>query len=142
MSLKNNFSSQLKSTVMEIIGRVTQDATVKTVKNDRQLVSFSIAINDYYKTKEGDKKKLTTYVDCAYWRSTKVADSLKKGTLVSLYGRIGANAYTNMQGDVVANLTFHVNNIQFVGSAKSNTPATQQAETTVSEPETADDLPF
>ena len=42
---------------MEIIGRLTTDAKRKTVSNDREVVSFSIAVNDSYKPKDGEMKK-------------------------------------------------------------------------------------
>ena len=53
---------------MEFVGRITKQAIVRTIKkNDRKVVSFTIAINDYYKAKDADKgTKITTYVDCAY----------------------------------------------------------------------------
>ena len=36
---------------MEITARLTGDAIVSTVKNDRQVVNFNVAINDSYKAK-------------------------------------------------------------------------------------------
>ncbi len=106
---------------MEITGRLTADATVATTKGDKQVVNFSIAINDSYKSKEtGELKEITTYIDCAYWVSTKVASWLKKGLLVQLYGRIGMSVYNNMEGKAVGSLTFHVNNIKALAFPKKN----------------------
>ncbi len=49
---------------MEIIGRVTKDATVTKLKDERQVVNFSIAMNDYYKRKGNEEAvKITTYVN-------------------------------------------------------------------------------
>jgi single-strand DNA-binding protein len=36
---------------MEITARLTGDAKISTLKNDRQVVNFSVAINDSYKSK-------------------------------------------------------------------------------------------
>ena len=36
---------------MEIIGRLTADAKVNTLKGDRKVVNFSVAINESYKAK-------------------------------------------------------------------------------------------
>ena len=36
---------------MNIIGRITRDAVVKQLKDDRKVVNFSIVINDYFKPK-------------------------------------------------------------------------------------------
>src|SRR5437868_95434 len=106
---------------MEIIARLTADAKVKTTANDRQVVSFDVAINDSYKPKGATEPiKVTTYVQCSYWVNPGIAQFLKKGTLVELYGRIGVNAYTSMQGEAKATLTFHVNNIKLHGGSKGN----------------------
>lgn len=72
---------------MNIIGRLTRDAEVRTLKNDKEVVNFSIATNDSCKNKQSKSVKQTTYFDCAYWLSTKVATLLTKGTLVELTGR-------------------------------------------------------
>lgn len=45
---------------MEITGRVTADASVQKVNNDKQVVNFSIAINDNYKPKGSTEVKEVT----------------------------------------------------------------------------------
>ncbi|MBW7891983.1 MAG: single-stranded DNA-binding protein [Chitinophagaceae bacterium] len=112
---------------MEITGRLTADATVSTTKKDRQVVNFSIAINDSYRQKDtGELKEITTYIDCAYWLSAKVTSWLRKGALVQLYGRIGMNVYNDMEGKAVGSLNFHVKDIKLLAFPKkgnSNTEA-------------------
>ena len=103
---------------MEIIGRLTADSTVKTIGEGRQVVNFSIAMNDSYKPKDGEKVEMTTYVDCSFWRDAKRAQWLKKGAMVLLAGRIGTNAYMDKEGNAVARLTFHVNEINILVFAK------------------------
>jgi single-strand DNA-binding protein len=103
---------------MEIIGRLTADSTVKKIGEDKQVVNFSIAMNDTYKPKDGEKREITTYVDCAFWRDAKRAEWLKKGAMVQLTGRIGLNAYLDREGNAVARLTFHVNDINILIFAK------------------------
>lgn len=36
---------------MEMTARLTGDAKISTLKNDKQVVNFSVAINDSYKAK-------------------------------------------------------------------------------------------
>lgn len=92
---------------MEITGRLTKDATVNKVGKDKQVVNFSIAINDSYKPKDSSEyKEIVTYIDCSYWISAKIADYLKKGTLVQLLGRIGLNIYRSSEGKPLRSLTF------------------------------------
>lgn len=106
---------------MEITARLTGDAKVTTVKNDKQVVNFNVAINDTYKAK-GTKEvtKMVTYVQCDYWVNPAMAQYLIKGTLVELQGRIGVSAYIGKEGEANASLTFHVNTIKLHGKAKTN----------------------
>lgn len=50
---------------MTIIGRITKDAVVNTLKDDRKVVNFYLAINETYKPKGGERTKVTTYCNCA-----------------------------------------------------------------------------
>jgi single-strand DNA-binding protein len=61
-----------------IVGRITQNAVINTLKNDKKVVNFSVAINDSYKTKQGERKEQTTYYNCSYWINAKIADFLPK----------------------------------------------------------------
>jgi len=130
---------------MEIIARLTADSVVKTLKDERQVVNFSVAINDSYKPKGSDQAtKLVTYVDCSYWANPGIAQYLTKGTLVELYGRIGVNAYSNLQGEAKANLRFHVNNIKLHGGSKTAAKPVEKSTPVIAGEltEPLDDLPF
>ncbi|HVW96688.1 MAG TPA: single-stranded DNA-binding protein [Mucilaginibacter sp.] len=129
---------------MEIIGRLTADASVATTKSEQQVVNFSIAINDSFKPKGSDDfKEITTYVNCAYWLNAKAASRLKKGALVQLYGRIGMNVYNNSEGNAVGSLNYHVNDFKVLAFPKSNGTAPATTAPTVSQGNgETDDLPF
>lgn len=124
---------------MVLIGRLTKDAVVTQLKDERQVVNFAIAINGSYKPKSSDKwVTVTTYVNCAYWLSPKVAERLKKGNLVEVTGRLAVSAYTTMQGEVRGTLNCHVDTIkvhqQMKGADTKLEPAKKE--------EAKDDLPF
>jgi len=101
---------------MEIIGRLTADAQVSEIKDGRKVVNFNVAVNDYYKTKAGEAHRVTEFFRCAYWISPHVAKLLTKGTLVSLYGRAGVDAYMGKNGEPKASLRFHTSQIKFLSS--------------------------
>lgn len=127
---------------MEITARLTGDAKVTTVKNDKQVVNFNVAINDNYKAKGSNEvTKIVTYVQCDYWVNPAIAQYLTKGTLVELQGRIGVNAYTGKEGDAKASLSFHVNTIKLHGKSKANDEVSSMANTAI-DTIPADDLPF
>jgi len=128
---------------MEITGRVTADASVQKVNGDKQVVNFSIAINDTYKPKGSTEvKEVTTYINCSYWLNANTAQWLKKGTLIQLFGRIGLNVYNNSEGVAVGTLTFHTNNIKILVFPKKE--ETAKASSAVKEKKTkkAQDVPF
>lgn len=130
---------------MEIIGRITADATVSETKAGKKVVNFSIAINDTYKTKgSSEVTKLVTYVNCSYWINPGVAQYLTKGTLVECAGRIGANAWTNKEGEVKASLTFNSSRIKLHGGGnKANVETVSPVTTSPAVlAEATDDLPF
>lgn len=123
---------------MELTGRITANATVNTLKGERRVVRFSIAINDSYKPKGSEEwKKLTTYVNCSYWLREGIAKYLTKGTLVEVQGRISVSAWMNKEGEAKGSLDFHVNSIKLHGKG---TTETVPAPADITEP--VDDLPF
>lgn len=127
---------------MEITGRIVSDAEVKKTKTSKEVVSFTVAVNDSYKAKDGEWKDITEYINCSYWMSSKVADSLLKGTIVTVSGRIYLNEYTGKDGNKYANLAFHVNSIKIIATAKKKGEVKQAVGAEVGTPETKDDLPF
>jgi len=127
---------------MEITARLTGDAKVTTVKNNKQVVNFNVAINDNYKAKGSNEvTKIVTYLQCDYWVNPIIFPYLTKGTLVELQGRIGVNAYIGKEGEAKASLTFHVNTIKLHGKAMANDESPVIVNSAVATAP-ADDLPF
>ncbi|TKC05870.1 single-stranded DNA-binding protein [Pedobacter frigoris] len=121
---------------MNIIGRLTKDAEVRTLSNEKQVVNFSVATNESYKNKQGDRIEQTTYFDCAYWISAKVATLLTKGKLVELTGRVRTRAWIGKDGEAHSGLNFHTSQIKLHGSGRKTETVQATAQGTT------DDLPF
>jgi single-strand DNA-binding protein len=135
--LQNNFFSSLKFKTMLVTGRITKDAVVKQLKEERQVVEFSIAVNDWYKPKGSESGvKASTFFNCSYWLNPRIAERLKKGTLVELFGRASVNVYNDSKGEAKGSLSFQVNNIKIHHTAKPETAAA------VHVGESVEDLPF
>lgn len=116
---------------MEIVARIVSDAQVNETKSGKKVVNFSIAINDYYKPKNGEGVQLTTFARCSYWvRAAQavpaIAPRLVKGALVELHGRIAVGAYTNKSGEAVGVLNFHVSSIKLHTTKQGATASTAQ----------------
>ena len=130
---------------MNITGRLTRDAEVRTTSQDKQVVNFSVATNDSYRTKQGERVEQTTYFDCSYWITPNVAKLLTKGTLVELSGRVSTRAWAANDGELRAGLNFHTSQIKLHGGNKraETVQATAKPESnTVTGQETEDNLPF
>ena len=130
---------------MNITGRLTRDAEVRTTSQDKQVVNFSVATNDSYRNKQGERVEQTTYFDCSYWITPNVAKLLTKGTLVELSGRVSTRAWTGNDGEAHAGLNFHTSQIKLHGSSKraeTSQAPTQSRSNKVTAQETEDDLPF
>jgi len=127
---------------MTITGRLTADAVVNTLKDSRKVVHFSIAINDTYKPKGGERVKVTTYCNCSYWVSEKITAYLKKATLVELTGRIYVTPYVSKDGTAKASLNCHVSNVKFLAAPKEVEVISRPAEATQNGQAKGDNLPF
>ena len=130
---------------MNITGRLTRDAEVRTLKDSRKVVNFSIAVNDSYQNKQGERVEQTAFFDCSYWLTPNVARLLTKGSLVELTGKLSVRAWTDMDGKARAGLNFHTSQIKLHGGSKKaeTVQATNETESNKVEPQQAeDDLPF
>lgn len=132
---------------MNIIGRITKNAEINTLTNSKQVVNFSIAINDNYKNKQGERIDQTTYYNCSYWISPNVAKILTKGTLVELTGRASSRAWIGKDGEIKSGLNFHTSNIKLYGggekpNAEDDQPTAKPQKNEATNGDNDDDLPF
>jgi single-strand DNA-binding protein len=124
-------------------GRLTADAEVRNVKGDKKVTGFTVAINDRFKAKDGEKREITTYVECSYWVNPGLAEYLKKGVIVEIFGRVEAKAWKKQDGEAVASLTCNVGTIKLLGkSAKTNLERQDTKSTMATTGGNDDDLPF
>jgi single-strand DNA-binding protein len=132
---------------MNIVGRITRNAQINTLKNDKKVVNFSIAINHSYMNKQKERVEQTTFYNCSYWLSTNVAKILTKGALVELTGRVSSSAWIGKDGEIMSSLNFHTSNIILHGAGKKNDNIIQSssdnsASNSVFDDAEDDDLPF
>jgi single-strand DNA-binding protein len=125
---------------MEFTGRITADAKSSKVKGDKDLVSFSVAINDRYRDKTtGETREFVTYINIAWWKGTGITKILKKGAIVTVVGRLFVNAYKDREGNAKANINCHAADIKLVQGKKAEAFAEQQPQE-LTEP--LENLPF
>ena len=103
---------------MEITGRLAADAEVRKTKTNKEFTTFTIVVNDNYKTKSGEIRESSEFINCTYWLSSKVSDVLRKASIVTVSGRIFLNEYTGKDGNKYASLGFHVNSLKIIAVPK------------------------
>jgi len=133
---------------MLFTGRITANAEVRTVKGDKQVTNFTVALNQRYKTKAGEKKEKTAYVNCSYWVNPGLAVYLVKGAIVEISGWVEAQTWENREGKIQADLVCSVDNVKLFGSTAAKADETPKAKKAEKKAVAAgggdddDDLPF
>ncbi len=81
---------------VKLIGRLGQDAELKTTAKGHAYALFSLAVNEPYKDSVGAWSQTTTWFDVQCWgRTVAFAQTLTKGTHVLIEGRIDISKYTD-----------------------------------------------
>ena len=80
---------------VQLIGRLGKDPDGKFTPTGKKVVHFSMAISNRWKSKEGETKEYTEWVNVEAWgRLGEVCQEyLKKGSLVFLEGRLKTDKY-------------------------------------------------
>ncbi|HLO16992.1 MAG TPA: single-stranded DNA-binding protein [Anaerolineales bacterium] len=80
---------------VQLIGRLGKDPEGKFTPTGKKVTHFSLAISNRWKSKEGDAKEYTEWVNVEAWgRLGEVCQEyLKKGSLVFVEGRLKTDKY-------------------------------------------------
>lgn len=92
--------STLKNSV-QLMGHLGQDPEVVNLESGKKLVKFSLATNDYYTKKDGEKVTSTDWHNIVAWGKT--ADIIEKyvvkGQEVLLRGKLSTRSYETKEGE-------------------------------------------
>lgn len=100
-----------------LVGRIASDPTTRTTASNMQVSNFTIACNASYA--KANAQNSTTFVPCVAWsnQANFVQSYLKKGSLVSIEGRISRRSYISKQTNQTVYVTeVVVENINALGS--------------------------
>ncbi len=94
-----------------LIGRLGKDPEVRRLESGAAVAKFSIATDESYKDKDGNKVEQTEWHNIVVWRSqAEIAEKyLKKGMLIYVEGKLTTREYTDKDNqkkyftEVVAN---------------------------------------
>ena len=97
-----------------IAGRLTADPELRTTPSGDHVVSFSVATNRYWRTKEGEKKESTEFHNVVVWgRQAEVVNQFsKKGSIIMIEGRLQTRAWEGKDGQTRRTTEIVAENIQ------------------------------
>lgn len=105
-----------------LIGRLTRDPELRKTASNLSFASFSLAVDDSRKNPDGTKN--TLFINCTIFRER--ADTLvkytRKGSLISIEGKLQQRKYTNKAGVQVSTYEVIVDNFDFIDT-KGSAPA-------------------
>jgi len=101
-----------------LAGNLTRDPQVRFFANERAVANFGLAINNRYKTADGQQKEETTFVDVEAWGRTAelVGQYLTKGRACFVEGRLKLDNWEDKDGQKRSKLKVVADNVQFLDS--------------------------
>ena len=130
-----------------LAGRLTRDPELRYTNNHNPVTNFAVAVTRKYKTKGGDLREDTVFVDCDCWANTAewVGTKTHKGDPVLVEGRLKQDEWEDKaSGQTRRKLMVTADRVQALswgdtGGAAEPQPQTR-AETPAPDPD--EDLPF
>ncbi len=141
-----------------LMGNLTRDVELKFTPSNQPVATFGLAMNRRYKTKDGENREETTFVDCEAWARTAevMNEYLAKGRPVFIEGRLKLDQWQDKEGNNRSKLRVVVENFQFIdsrggggsgggggGGGRASAPEPVAAGSTGQhQPVSEDDIPF
>lgn len=102
-----------------LIGNLTRDPDLKYTPGNQAVCEIGLAVNRKYRTKDGEDREETTFVDCEAWG--KQAEVLKqymtKGKPLFIEGRLKLDTWEDKDGGKRSKMRVVIENFQFLGAA-------------------------
>ncbi len=83
-----------------LVGNLGKDPDVKSLENGTKVAKFTMATNERYTARSGEKMTKTEWHNIILWRglAENAERFLKKGSLIYLEGKLKSNSYTDKEG--------------------------------------------
>ncbi len=99
-----------------LVGRLAQDPEVRYTQSGKAVASFNLAVNRY------GQKDAADFIPIVAWEKLAevIGNNLKKGAQVLVEGRMQVRSYETQEGQKRRVTEVIVQNLEFLGSKKSN----------------------
>lgn len=110
-----------------LTGRLTRDPELKYTQGGTAVTSFSLAVDRSFTNQQGQRE--TDFIGCVVWRKAaeQLANTVHKGNLIGIEGRIQTRNYDNQQGQRVYVTEVMVDRFSYLES-KNATQGQQQSQ--------------
>jgi len=131
-----------------LVGRVGKDPEVRHLDNNSVVARLTLATNETYKNKNGEKVTNTEWHNLVIWRSlAEIAGRyVKKGTMLYVEGKIRTRSWDDKDGNKRYTTEIEVDNFQMLSSrgddAMNTGPSTPSQSNNMSGNEFAPDSDF
>jgi len=118
-----------------ISGRLTRDASLKTLSSGSSVAELSVASNRIWNDRNGNKQEETVFVDVDLWgkQAEYFGNNLKKGDYVMVTGRLRRESWETDDGQKRSKISLRADKIDLPPKVVNTTPA-QEPEVNFDEP--------
>ena len=133
-----------------LMGNLTRDPQMSYLPSQTAVAEFGLAVNRKWKSKEGEQKEDTCFVDCrAFGRTAETINKyLSKGRPIFVEGRLDFDSWTAQDGSKRSKHRVTVENFQFMGGGAGGSGGNSdnanhgESGANASDPTESDDIPF
>lgn len=107
-----------------LIGNLTRDPQLSYLPSETPVVDFGLAVNRRYKSREGESRDETCFIDCrAFGRlAENINKYMRKGRSLFVEGRLTFDTWTAQDGSKRSKHRVTVENFQFLGAPTGEGP--------------------
>lgn len=107
-----------------LLGNLGQDPVVRYTENGTIVATYSLATNEHYTDRDGNKQTRTEWHNIVAWRRLAEISQqyLKKGTLIHVEGKITSRSYQAQDGSTRYITEIVANNFQMMPKSGGNLP--------------------
>jgi single-strand DNA-binding protein len=100
-----------------LVGRLGRDPETRYTAGGQAVANFSVATDESYKDKSGERQKRTEWHKIVVWgKQAEIAQQyLKKGSLVFIEGRIQSREWQDKEGQKRTSFEIVANNFRMLG---------------------------
>ena len=128
-----------------LAGRLTRDPELRYLPSGTPLCRMGVAVTRVYKTREGERREETLFVDVVAWRGTAeyCGENLKKGRPIMVEGSLRSDQWEDKNtGQKRTKIEVQADRIQTLDWDSDSNSGSKPTPREIEEPVPEDDVPF